>query len=301
MDTLVCDAGSTKSRWVLLDGGGRETARLEASGINGLVTPDADLEKTMSAVGRGLPHGCEIGAVHYYGSGCATPLSCKRIETALRDYALSAHGDSETAVVEVNSDLLGAARSLLGKNRGIACILGTGSNSCLYDGKGIARNIPSLGYILGDEGSGAALGKRLLREVLRGGIPERLSRRFLDGHRLSLPAVLDKVYRESSPNRFLASFVPFIADNITEPSLREVVLKEFDSFIHNNIKPYPDSAELPVCFTGGVAWTFREILSEALASAGLNTGTITPDPLEGMAAFHRDSIRNSIHAQNRTC
>ncbi len=164
------------------------------------------------------------------GAGCATPEICSRIGDAL----LSAFGATSA---QAESDLLGAARSLLGDEAGVACILGTGSNSCLYDGRQIVANVPSLGFILGDEGSGSALGRRLVNATFKG-LSSRLSRKkeLTERHGLSLPEILHNVYRSTSPNRFLASLVPIIREHTRDPSIHSMVLDEFGAFFSNNIR-----------------------------------------------------------------
>ncbi len=162
---LIADAGSTKVDWAVLTDNGEILARFTTCGINALLVDDEPHASTMAEAGCGIPSGVSPDEIFYYGAGCATPDICKKMQSAI-------HNNWPEASISVNSDLLGAARSLFGHRKGIACILGTGSNSCLYDGNEITCQIPSLGYILGDEGSGAALGKRLVVDVFKQQLPE---------------------------------------------------------------------------------------------------------------------------------
>lgn len=192
---LIADAGSTKTEWALLPPGEEPSVRFVTDGLNAMIADrksvsekfSAAAEKTGTALEK-YSTGAEIGTIYYYGAGCATPEICSRIGDAL----LSAFGATSA---QAESDLLGAARSLLGDEAGVACILGTGSNSCLYNGRQIVANVPSLGFILGDEGSGSALGRRLVNATFKGQLPAYLEKELTERHGLSLPEILDNVYR----------------------------------------------------------------------------------------------------------
>ena len=187
--------------------------------------------------------------------------------------------------VQVFSDLMGAARALCGRQPGIACIMGTGSNSCLYDGEVIQANTPPLGYILGDEGSGASLGKRLLRDLFKGQLPEHLRNLFLQESGYTYPIIINKVYHQPLANRFLASLTPFISRHIDEPSLCEMVVDEFRVFFRYNLAAYGRS-DLPVHFVGGVAHAFRSQLALAAEAEGYLLGQTEPAPITGLVAYH---------------
>ena len=182
--------------------------------------------------------------------------------------------------------LLGAARAMLGTDRGIVCILGTGSNSCLYDGRNISHNIPSLGFILGDEGSGAALGKRLVSDTFKQQLPESVQQRFLQTFSLTTADVLDRVYRQPNPNRFLASLVPFIAENLWNPYIYSLVRREFEAFLQRNVLLYPGAHSMPVAFVGSIACHFRDVLDKVCADANIRVGSVAKDPMQGLVDFH---------------
>ena len=258
---------------------GREPVRFTTPGINALMTETPELVEAFRRASENLPSSCKVSAIYYYGAGCATPAICVKISDALR----SVWKDAQPYV---ESDMVGAARALLGRERGIAAILGTGSNSALYDGEGIIGNIPPLGFILGDEGSGTALGKRLIKEVFKGAMPPQLKETFFKECNLSLPEILNKVYREPMPNKFIASLVPFIRKHIDSPFIHNMVKEEFREFFRRNVALYPDSRNLPVSFTGSVAYHFSDLLREAAGEEGFSVPVISCTPMEGMIAFH---------------
>lgn len=203
--------------------------------------------------------------------------------------------------MEVASDLLGAARGLLGSEPGIAAILGTGSNSCLYDGREIIANTPSLGYVLGDEGSGNAIGRRLLSDYFKHQMPEEVSVLFEQTLGPTIPEVLENVYRQPGANRWLAGFAKFAAGNIGHEYVHDLVAGCFRGFIRRNILPYDrvnKISGLPLCFTGGVAFHFAGLLREVCASEGLPVSRIIQSPLEGLVK-HRLMLRHrSDHVNN---
>jgi N-acetylglucosamine kinase-like BadF-type ATPase len=181
---------------------------------------------------------------------------------------------------------LGAARALCRDEEGIACILGTGSNSCYYNGENIAENISPLGFILGDEGSGAALGKKLLSDVLKKQLSRPLINDFYFNYGLSTAEILDKVYRQPFPNRFLAQFAPFISDYIHFGEIANLVESSFAEFITKNVLPYEKALQLPVHFAGSIAWHFRNNLTNVLHKYHVQAGTIVKEPLDGLVEYH---------------
>lgn len=277
---LIADAGSTKVDWVLLNDDGSVAHRLTADGLNALLAELEDVEAALSDIQGRIGISATLKEIHYYGAGCATDDICHKMKEAI-----SRTWKAES--INVSSDLLGAARSLFGKEKGIACILGTGSNSCLYDGQQIAHNVPSLGYILGDEGSGAALGKRLVSDAFKGQLPEAVRIKFLDTYQLTLPEILNKVYRTSGPNKFFASLVPFIAQNIWNPYIYSLVHREFSDFFRRNIAMYPGAHSLPIGFIGSIAMNFEKILHEAAEEQGFSVDRVTQSPIEGLIAYHK--------------
>lgn len=279
---LIADAGSTKTAWALCKESGEEVMRFMTDGLNAITAHDEDFRNLGDQLAANIPDGFDNAAVYYYGAGCATPSICDNMASNLAAI-------SGTRRVTVESDLLGAARSLCGRKPGIACILGTGSNSCLYNGEKIIGHTPSLGYILGDEGGGVSLGRRLISDAFKGVMPDKVRKLFLVETGLDEATVLENVYRKGSPNRFLASFVPFISNHLDEKYLQLLVADEFRTFISRNIAAYPDSVKLPVSFTGGVAATFSGILRNVLSECGLLPGIICARPLDGLITYHSTS------------
>lgn len=275
--TLIADAGSTKTEWALLCGDGREPIRFTTEGINALMLDEDQLKEPLRKTTSRLAAAPD--RIFFYGAGCATQEICRKVTDAF----LSLFPEADA---EAHSDMTGAARSLLGRKPGVAAILGTGSNSALYDGERLTANIPPLGYILGDEGSGTALGKRLLKEAFKGAADPELKGLLLEECNLSLPEILDRTYRQPGANKFIASLVPFIRKYANRPLIHNMVKEEFREFFRRNVALYPGARELPVSFTGSVALHFSDILREAAREEGFRIATITAAPMEGLIAYH---------------
>jgi len=182
--------------------------------------------------------------------------------------------------------LLGAARSLCQHEAGIACILGTGSNSCFYDGSQIVNNISPLGFILGDEGSGAVMGKKLVADVLKKQLPEHIIHAFFETYSFTLAEIVHAVYRQAFPNRFLAQFTRFLAQHIQEPEIEHLVVHSFNEFISRNVLQYPEARQMPIYFTGSVAFHFSDQVKQSLANYGLSLAGIVKNPIEQLVAYH---------------
>lgn len=225
-----------------------------------------------------------VDAVFFYGAGCISPEVCGNVSRALKANLPSA------ANVEVYSDLLAAARALCGHQSGIACILGTGSNSCFYDGREIVANVSPLGFILGDEGSGAVLGKLFLGDMLKNQLPDDITQSFLKEYDLDLLGVIRRVYREPQPNRFLASVAPFLAKNISCPQIHGLVTGSFKAFFSRNIRQYDSYGSYPVNFIGSIARVFRRQLIEAAEATGCTVGLTVKSPMQGLISYHSSNV-----------
>ena len=278
---LIADCGSTKIDWCVLNKTIVEK-QVFTLGMNAVMLTEEEMRSRFSS--ELLPElgdiAGQIDSVYFYGAGCISPEVCGNVARALK-----ANLPASTTI-EVYSDLLAAARALCGHEAGIACILGTGSNSCLYDGKGIADNVSPLGYILGDEGSGAVLGKLFVGDVLKKQLPADISARFLNEYDLDLLGIIRRVYREPQANRFLASLTPFMSKNIDVPQIHELVLNAFRSFFRRNIKNYLNYQEHEVNFIGSIAFNFRPVLEEAAKAEGCRIGKIVKSPMEGLLKYH---------------
>ena len=268
---LLADSGSTQCTWIADDGVRMRTMRTR--GINAVQHSDEQIRSSLAE----LPRLGSVTAVRFYGAGCGRtfPETSERLRQLLARH----FGTQE---VSVESDLTGAARALWGRGEGVACILGTGSNSCLCRGGEIVRQVPPLGYILGDEGSGAVLGRNLVNGIFKEHIP--LREEFLQATGLSYEEIVRRVYNEPFANRFLASFAPFILAHIDTPEVREMVLRSFRDFAERNLSRYPKG--LPVSFVGGIAAHFEAPLREALRTAGYEVHDIIESPAEGLLKYH---------------
>lgn len=275
---LLADSGSTKTDWGLVENG-KLVKRLRTSGMNPFqMSEEAITEEIKTHLVPELP-GTVLDEVHFYGAGC-TKEKQPIVERALRAN-LTINGECEVA-----SDMLGAARGICGHKPGIACILGTGSNSGSYDGKNLVKNVSPLGFILGDEGSGAVLGKLLVGDVLKNQMPEAITKRFFEKYKLTSAEIIDRVYRQPKPNTFLASFVPFLEENIDEPKIYNLVKESFRSFLRRNVMQYDGWQTLPIGFNGSIAKIYKKPLLEALEEEGMHLGRIIQAPMEAMVEYH---------------
>ena len=278
MSILIADGGSTKIDWTIVSGISQKTFR--SPGINPVLW---DIGKIEQMLQEGLPHEIlsDVESVYFYGAGCLGRSAEKMQEALMRVVA-------HDAEIEVESDLLGAARALFGNERGIACILGTGSNSALYDGKEIISNIHPLGYILGDEGSGASMGKHFLNALYKGRLPESLRKDFETETGLTYDDVIDHVYRQPMANKFLASLVIFVSKRRKECA--ELLNEEFDNFIEKDILPY-NHCELPVGIVGGVGYEFYEELKEIFLRHRLKLNKVVAKPMENLVDYHLRMVK----------
>lgn len=277
---LIADCGSTKIDWCVVRQGKVEK-QVFTCGMNAVMLTEDEMRERIAAelVPELTDRAASIKAVYFYGAGCISPEVCGNVERAIR-------ANIPAATVEVHTDLLAAARALCGRKPGIACILGTGSNSCFYDGEAIARNVSPLGYILGDEGSGAVLGKLLVGDVLKGQLPQDLCDKFLKKYDLTLLDIIRRVYKEPQGNRFLASLTPFLIENIKEPAIHALVMRSFGAFFTRNISHYDGMCEPVVNFIGSIAFYYRDVLEEAARECGYTVGTVLKSPMEGLISFH---------------
>ena len=287
---LLADSGSTKVHWCLVTASG-QCSDVFTDGINPLFqTSDAMRNSICNQL---LPQissllwAGNLTHVFFYGAGC-TPEKKVFVQRALE-------GVFKKAEVSVESDMLGAARGLLQRKAGVACILGTGSGSCFYNGETIEWCVPSLGYILGDEGSAAVLGKRLVGDLLKNQLGDDLKEAFFKEYETSMADIIEKVYRQPFPNRFLAKLSKFCADHIEDKRIHDLVYDHFVQFIRRNIVQYfqPSAGNIQhsaVGFVGSVAYYYRPILEEAMQAEGLPLGTILKDPIEGLKEYHKGAV-----------
>jgi len=274
---LIADSGSTKTTWVLLD---REVrVKHDTAGFNPYYMGK---EVINNIIDNELPSEIKnsgIKEIHYYGSGCSTDKNCAIVSNALKSFFPDAR-------IEIQHDLLAAARALLGRSEGIACILGTGSNSCSYDGTKITANVPSLGYMFGDEGSGAYIGRKFLEHYLKKKLANEILDAFDKEFGLSLEDILSSVYGEGNPSGYMASFTRFLAQHEHHDDVREILYASFIDFFNESVSKYPRYKQLPVSFVGSVAYHFRHILNEAAWQSGVSIGKIEQAPMDGLIRYH---------------
>jgi N-acetylglucosamine kinase-like BadF-type ATPase len=278
---LIADSGSTKTAWKLTSQQG-ETKTFFTAGLNPFFRTE---EEIYQEVLQTLIHETadRVDEIFFYGAGVVNAEKGAVVSRALNRIYRNAR-------IETHSDALGAARALFGSKAGIACILGTGSNVCLYDGEKIADGISPLGFILGDEGSGAVMGRQLLGDYFKQVMPESISEAFGAKYQLSREEALNRVYRTEKPNQFLAQFVPFLSENLASDYCYEFVARNFTSFFERNVTKLPGFSSYPIGFAGSVAWHFGNVLKPVAAKFGYNELYVIKDPIDGLEKYHTTEI-----------
>lgn len=283
---LIADSGSTKTQWVAIQAG--VSPMICTQGINPYQQTQAQIEDVLNLELMPVLNALEereIEEVHFYGAGCTkekSPIVAEALKMVV----------APRAKISVESDMLGAARSVCGNEAGIVCILGTGSNACYYDGREMIPGNPALGFILGDEGGGAYIGKRLVGDVLKRQLTEDICNAFYEETKLTQADIIQKVYREALPNRFLASLSPFCARHLDRPAIHDFILDCFDQFFKRNINVYKTLETAKgkntnvVNFVGSIAHYYRDVLTEAALANGYEVGKIVKEPIEGLKVYH---------------
>ncbi|EJF08229.1 hypothetical protein [Pontibacter sp. BAB1700] len=280
---LIADSGSTKTDWRVIDAD-NEYEQVNTTGIN---PQYLDTDKIYSIFETELlPQLKEknISAIYYYGAGCSSPERNKRVEDALSRAFPNVPN-------YVDHDLLAAARALCGHKPGIACILGTGSNSCLYDGKNIIDNVTSLGFLMGDEGSGAYLGKLLIKAYMYRELPEELATSLKNRYNLTKNGILDAVYGSDIPSQYLATFAKFMYEKRKSPVIKEMIYENFEEFFERHVSKYEGFGELPVNFVGSIAFHFSDTLKLVAKKYGCHIGVIISSPSEGLIKYHQELLK----------
>ena len=275
---IIVDSGSTKTHWCLIDENGEKL--IQTIGINPYQMDNEAIQEVLKKELKPYLNGEIITKVHYYGAGCSTDQKCNLLDSVLKDFFTAAS-------IEVHHDLLGAARALCGREKGVACILGTGCNSCYYDGESIKDQIHSLGYVLGDEGSGAYLGKLIIRDYYQGTMPYEVQQLFQEEYSPVLENILNRIYNHPQPNRYLASFCPFISKNISHAYLHDLVSSSFDEFFQKHVLKFEEAKTSKIHFLGSIAFHFSDILKESADKAGLKIGKIYESPIKGLVDYHK--------------
>ncbi len=275
---LIADSGATKAEWCLLKG--KKKKIYFTTGISPYLLTTEQIAKMLSKELKPKLKREKLDEIHYYGTGCSNPQNVKNIQKAFKEVFPG------VKKINVTHDLMGAARALCGKSKGIACILGTGSNSCYFDGRRIVKNSPGLGYVLGDEGSGAYLGRKVIQHYLYKTFDEELAARFDAKYKTSHIEILDHVYKKPLPNRYMASYALFLTENRGHYMIENIIEDSLNDFFFNHLYKYRESWLYPIHFTGGVAWAFKDVLKNLCNSYELRLGKILKNPMQGLIEYH---------------
>ena len=276
---LIADSGSTKTEWCLLKN--NKPTLFTSQGMSPYFVNEEGAEKILNREVLPFLEKNKIDEIYFYGTGCKNPANIKMFKKVF--YKIFPNAE-----VNVDNDLVGAAKALCGNEKGIACILGTGSNSCYYNGKKIIRNSPGLGYVLGDEGSGAYLGKKVIQHFLYNIFDDDLRARFDAKFVTTDSEILEAVYKKPLPNRYLASYAIFLAENRGHYMIENIIEDSLNEFFFTHIISLRESEKLPIHFTGGIAYGFKDVLIQLCKNYGLQQGAILKSPMDGMIRYHKD-------------
>lgn len=278
---LIADSGSTKTHWRLVDSSNTIT-QFQTQGFNPFLQTTDEISGELKT--NLLPLLYEESAqkvkhIYFYGAGCSTPEKCSIVSNALKQFF-------PNALLEVNHDLLAAARAVCGNKPGIAAILGTGSNTCYYNGESIVENVRSQGYLLGDEGSGMHIGKTFIKAYLDNEIPEDIKYKFEKKYSLSFDDILENIYKKPFPNRFLASFSKFVFENKEDKFVSDIIYKCIEMFFDKQVCKYKNHKEVEVSFVGSVAYYYNSFIKQIATKKGLQVGVIIESPIAALTQYH---------------
>ncbi|WP_207436216.1 BadF/BadG/BcrA/BcrD ATPase family protein [Sabulibacter ruber] len=279
---LIADSGSTKTAWRLIDSEG-VTGQAHTPGINPYYQNTDEIAHMLREELLPQLNGETPQEVYFYGAGCSAKDKQAVVAAAIREHFPKAQ-------INVHHDLEAAARALCGHQEGIACILGTGSNSCLYDGEKIIQNVPNLGFILGDEGSGGYMGKRLVQAFLNQELPQDIHQAFMDRYNTNRDEIVDHVYRKPYPNRYMAAYARFLSDHRAHPYIHQLISQCFADFFEKTVVKYPDYQQKTTHFVGSIAFYFGDILRTVAQQYGITVGNILESPIAGLSLYHQQKI-----------
>ena len=276
---VIVESGATKSDWRLISPDGKQCRRVLLPGIN---VSTASMEHNLDTICKGMQEfgGESLDGIYFYTAGIVTPEVKELIISSIRKQA-------DVPEIEICTDLVAAARAVCGRQSGIVAILGTGSNTCFYDGSTVSQKVRSGGYIIGDEGGGAVLGKLFLADFIKGLVPSGMAEEFASSFDASYENIVAKVYRSEAPAGFLGSLAPFILSHYSEPYAKSLVDGNFRAFIERALKRY-DTDTYPVGVVGGFGWACKDIFTALCEEAGVRVGTFLPEPVEGLIKYHAD-------------
>ena len=274
---LIADSGSTKTEWCLLNG--KKKVLINSQGMSPYFINEFQMENIIKTEVLPVLKKTLIDEIYYYGTGCTSPVNARMVKKALKRIF-------PEAAVNIDSDITGAAKALCGNEKGIACILGTGSSACYYNGKRIAKNSPGIGFILGDEGSGAYLGKKVVQYFLYNTFDEDLRARFDAKFMTNRMEILDAVYKQPLANRYLASYAIFLAENRGHYMVENIIEDALEDFFYRHVIKFRESWNLPINFAGGIAYGFKDVLVDMCNSYQLQLGNVLRNPMEGLIKYH---------------
>ena len=283
----IVDGGSTKCDWVILENSGKISQKTESIGFNpNIINADLipqEIEKN--------PHlfliKNQLDYIYFYGSGCGTVENALLVETQLQKVF-------PYAKVTVKEDLTAAAYAAYNGKPAIVCILGTGSNSCYFDGESIRRDLPSLGFLIGDEGSGSALGKHLVRRFFMKKLPQDLHQEFVETYHLTIEDAIKNMYHNPRANAYLAEFYKFVVQRKQHPYFQNMVFDEMKNFFEYQVLPYEEAREAEINFIGSIAYYYEDVLRAAAAELNLTVGHIVQKPIESLVEYHKKYIFNQL-------
>ena len=278
---IVADSGSTKTDWALISDS--KVVYVQSVGLNPYFLSTEELAKIIYGALKDVESE-EVDSIHFYGAGTSTAENKNKIISVFADFF------PRVEDVVVDTDMLGAAKALFGNEKGIACILGTGSNSCYYDGNQIADNVQSLGYLLGDNGSGAVIGHRLMQMYMRNKLNPKVSKKFRDEYNLGYHFILDNVYKKSTPNKFFARFSPFILKNLKDDVISDMVRDEFREFVKYFIVNYEGYKDLPIRIIGSIGFYYKDLLKEVFDEFDLKIEKINKTPIEALVEHYSSLV-----------
>ena len=276
---LIADSGSTKTTWVLLEDNEVKNT-INTCGLNPYFHNSESVEAVIRADLAPFLVTDNVKEIHFYGAGCSTDYNNNMISDAIRIFF-------RKSTVFVYHDILGAARALFGNGKGIACILGTGCNSCYFNGTTTISKVDSLGYLFGDEGAGSYLGKLFLGAYLKKELPSGLRESFDKQYGYTFEDILNSLYNRPSPNRFLASFSVFLSPNRDHPFIQQLLQRSFQDFFDAHIRKYEDYHAIPIGFIGSIAHIYKEVLARVAKQEDVKISRILPSPVEGLIEYHQ--------------
>ena len=280
---LIADGGSTKADWIAIDNKKKEVFRTRTLGLNPAVVAKDELNNRIINMFQLINIKEEVTEIHFYGAGCGTPKPVEILINVLKSIFINAK-------IFVAEDMLAAVYASSGKKPALVCILGTGSNSCYFDGENVEMRVPSLGYILMDEASGNYFGKQLVRDFFYKKMPKRIAEKFNEQYNLEADFIKKNLYRESNPNMYLATFAKFMFEFKDDKYIKKIIKKGFQEFFKYRILPYGKTVETPIYFIGSIAFYFREILEKVAKKNNLKITDVIQRPINNLLEYHKKNI-----------